>query len=295
MPTLDDYRQQSPITDPGEFAPLYDELPDDIAELYLVAQRLIVHYAKPDLQPTADRLREIDSRYLTTMLGRIRELDARPLTEARPIESRLVGCCRDFTALLVSILRHKGVPARARYGVAAYFEPGWYHDHVILEFWNGARWVGVDGELSPEAVAYFNIQFDPLDVPGDQFLRAGVGWQRVRDERADSERFGLGSQSPLRGLPILVTELQLDLAALNQREMLCWDSWGITRKSLELDAADLAFLDEVARATLDETQSAAWARLYQDERLRIPPVIESYSPALTPNDMPTRVKLRDTM
>ncbi len=291
MAMLDYYCRQSPITDPGEFAWMYDDLPDDIADLYLVAQRLIVHYAKPGLQPSAARKREIDSRYLRTMLGRIRELDARPLAEARPLEKRLVGCCRDFTALVVSILRHKQIPARARYGAAAYFEAGWFHDHVIVEYWNGARWVGVDCELSPEAVAYFDIQFDPLDVPADQFLRGGAAWRLVRAGEAEPDRFGLGSKSPIRGLQIIVTEMLLDLAALNRLEMLCWDSWGMVGKSLDLSEADKDFLDEIARATLDEARADERARLFADDRLRLPPVIQSYSPAAKPEEMPLDVVL----
>ena len=291
MSLLDYYRQQSPITDPGEFAWMYDDLPADIAELYLVAQRLIVHYAKPGLQPSADRKREIDSRYLRTMLRRMHELDARPLTEARSIERRLVGCCRDFSALIVSILRHKGIPARARYGAAAYFEAGWFHDHVIVEYWNGARWVGVDCELSPEAVAYFDIQFDPLDVPADQFLRGGAAWRLVRAGEAAPDRFGLGSNSPIRGRQIIITEMLLDLAALNRREMLCWDTWGIANNSLDLSEADKTFLDEIAGATLDDARADEWARLFADERLRIPPVIQSFSPAAKPEDLPLEVTL----
>jgi len=58
MSHLEYYCQQSVITDPGEFARLYNDLPDDIAELYLVAQRLIVHYAKLGLQPSAARKSE---------------------------------------------------------------------------------------------------------------------------------------------------------------------------------------------------------------------------------------------
>ena len=136
-----------------------------------------------------------------------------------------------------------------------------------------------------------NIRFDQLDVPPDQFLRGGAGWQMCRAGGADPDRFGLGSKSPLRGWTILVTEMLLDLAALNRREMLCWDSWGMVAGSLDLGEADQAFLDELAQAMLDESHSDEWAGLHAHGRLRLPAVIDSYSPALHPEQMPLRVKL----
>jgi hypothetical protein len=38
--------------------------------------------------------------------------------------------------------RHKGIPSRARVGVAGYFFDGWLIDHEIAEVWDGSaeRW-----------------------------------------------------------------------------------------------------------------------------------------------------------
>lgn len=58
MSTLDYYRQQNPITDPGEFAWIYDDLPDDIAELYLLAQSLIAHPEDMPLEVALDVVAE---------------------------------------------------------------------------------------------------------------------------------------------------------------------------------------------------------------------------------------------
>ena len=53
---------------------------------------------------------------------------------------------RDFT---VAFLRAAGVPARARCGFGAYFRPGWFEDHWVVEYWNAtaARWQLVDAQL----------------------------------------------------------------------------------------------------------------------------------------------------
>jgi len=291
MSNLEYYRQQSVFTDPGPHARLYDALPSDIGEICRIARGLIVHYAALGPNPPADRIGEIDCRYLGSMLDRILELDDRPLTESRNIENRLVGCCRDHTALTVSILRHKGLPARARYGTSAYIEPGYFCDHVIVEYWNGARWIGVDSELGPYEIDMWKVEFDPLDVPAHQFIRGGAGWLMCRAGQADPERFGLGSESTLCGWEFVVGETLLDLAALNGHEMLCWDSWGMSENALNLDEDDKAFLDEVALVTLDDTRSEGWPKLMEDERLRIPQVIQSYSPAVKPEDMPLAVVL----
>ena len=291
MSNLEYYRQQSVFTDPGPHARLYDALPTNIGEICRITRGLIVHYAALGPNPPADRIGEIDCRYLRAMLDRVLELDDRPLTESRVIENRLVGCCRDHTALTVSILRHKGLPARARYGASAYIEPGYFCDHVIVEYWNGARWVGVDSELGPYEIDMWKIDFNPLDVPADQFIRGGAGWLMCRAGQADPERFGLGSGSSLCGWVFVVGETLLDLAALNGREMLCWDSWGITERTHNLDEYDKAFLDEVAHITLDDSRSDGWAKLMEDDRLRIPPVIRSYSPAVKPAEMPLELVL----
>ncbi len=291
MSNLEYYQQQSVITDPGPHACLYDALPSDIGEICRIARDLIVHYATLVPNPPANRIGEIDCRYLRAMLDRILELDDRPLTESRGSENRLVGCCRDHTVLTVSILRHKGIPARARYGASAYFEPGYFCDHVIVEYWNGARWVGVDSELGSYEIDMWKVEFNPLDVPADQFIRGGAGWLMCRAGQADPERFGLGSGSTLCGWEFLVGETLLDLAALNGFEMLCWDSWGMTEKAPNLDEDDKAFLDEVALVTLDDSRSEGWAKLMEDERMSIPPAILSYSPAAKPEDLPLEVVL----
>lgn len=90
------YTSHGPITDPGEFAGLFDDLPCTIEGLRQVVSGLLVNYMGMELQGISqERLSEIDTRYVEKMLARIIELDDRPLTEPRPPERRLLGCCRD--------------------------------------------------------------------------------------------------------------------------------------------------------------------------------------------------------
>jgi hypothetical protein len=205
------------------------------------------------------------------MLARILELDNRPLTEARSTEARLIGCCRDYATLLCSILRHRGVPARIRFGFATYFEPNWNPDHVVTEYWHEdeSRWVLVDAELDEP------LTFSPLDLPRDRFLVAGDAWQRCRHGELDPNRSGVNSE--ICGIAIVGRYVTHDLAALNRIEVLCWDEWGMTAvpPGGSFDEEELAVLDAVAAATLEDRTTEFDA----DPRLQPTGEIQCYSAA----------------
>ena len=289
MDALAYYVDQSPITDPGEMARHLDELPNDLARLQRVARGLVLHYRADD--PSAhgipeSRLTEVDSRYAETMLYRLLELDGRSLTEERPPEKRLLGCCRDYTVLFLTMARHQGIPARARVGFATYFVPGFNLDHEVAEVWDAgeACWRLVDPELGDDhADPTDGSRVDPLDVPRDRFLVAGSAWQACRKGAADPEMFlvdpGLDIEDT-RGWPYLRHNLVHDLAALNKVEMLLWDGWGLIERE-RLSERDLQLLDHLAHATGSEDASFdELRRLYQAEAgLQVPSAVTSYSPA----------------
>lgn len=276
------YADHGPITAPGDRAASLTGLPADIAALGRAVWGLVLHpvAAGPlGLTLAPHRLGEQDLRYLPAMLARLRALDGRPLTEARPPERRLVGCCRDFAVLLCAILRQQGRPARARAGFATYFGPEIHMDHWICEYWRAdeARWVMVDATLNPDDAPGAGGQwgFDPLDVPSDRFLVAGRAWRHCRAGAADPSRFGLPDET---GLGYIGSQLVRDLAALNKRELLCWDTWALGHSAFTgLTGDDMALLDRVATATLAGNAGFAGLRaLYQTEaRLRVPSVIHS--------------------
>jgi len=68
------------------------------------------------------------------------------------------------------------------------------------------------------------ISFDPLDVPRDQFLTAGVAWQMCRTGQDNPDHFGIFN---MRGLWFVRGNLVRDLLALNTIEILPWDVWGV--------------------------------------------------------------------
>jgi Transglutaminase-like superfamily len=219
------------------------------------------------------------------MLGRLAELDARPLTEPRPPERRVVGCCRDFTVLLCSLARHRGIPVRARVGFARYFVPDFCVDHEIVEWWDASqrRWRLVDPQLSGRHLVHYRIGFDPLDVPRDQFVVGGRAWQLCRKGEADPDTFGLAPELPWpRGMDFVRGHVIQDLAALNKVELLLWDVWGLM---LADAGTDLALLDEVAERTQVQDGFADLRRLYDTPGLAVPGRVRCLSPAAGPHDV----------
>ena len=282
------YASHGPITDPGPEAAAFAGLPADVPALARIVRGLIFHYMADEAilgwAPPRQRLAEIDTRTVPAMLRRLRALDDRPLTEPRPPERRLLGCCRDFTVLLCAMARHRGIPVRARVGFARYFVPDFHVDHEIVEWWDArqGRWRFVDAQLGEPQRAHFGIGFDPFDVPREQFLVGGRAWQLCRAGQADPDSFGLVPSLPQpRGLRFVRAHVVQDLAALNKVEMLLWDVWGLMQA--ELDAA-LPLLDEVAARTQAADGFADVRRLYATPGLAVPDRVQCLSPARGPHD-----------
>ena len=279
---LDYYATHSPISDPAEAAPLLNGLPHGVAELRRVVQGLVLHVFWAERYGVAlapERRAEVQLRWVAPQLRRILALDGRPLAEARPPERRLVGNCRDFSVLLAALLRNQGIPARARCGFGRYFLPNHFEDHWVCEYWSAdqARWALVDAQLDALQCEQLRVDFDPLDVPRDQFIVGGQAWQLCRSGQADPETFGIGE---LHGLWFVRGDFVRDVAALNKMELLPWDSWGLIEQPDEaLKVGDLVLLDRLAEMTSgDVPDFEAVHRLYEaDARLRVPRTIHSYT------------------
>src|SRR5512135_2681191 len=174
-PSWSTFTQHGPMTDPGSFVYLYERLPASLADLCKLVQGTTIHIfwaQRYGIDLPEERKAEVQLRSMQRRLARMIELDASPLTVARSLDKKLVGNCRDFSVMLASILRHQGVPARARCGFGVYFLPNHYEDHWVCEYWNAdqRRWVLVDAQLDEFQCKVMHIPFDPLDVPRDQFI-----------------------------------------------------------------------------------------------------------------------------
>ena len=275
------YAAPGAMTSAGRYASTFDDLPDDVAGLVRIVQGLALHeYVAsvlygvqiPDRRRSESHIRPVEQ-----MLDRLLTVDARPPSRVRPPEKRLVGVCHHFMLFLVAMLRAKGVPARGRWGFGSYFDPGYFEDHVVCEYWNApeARWVLVDAQLDERWRAQPNIDFDVLNVPRDRFVIASDAWGQCRAGRADASKFGI-FKGDLRGLWFIASDLIRDVASLNKIEMLPWDVWGAMPRPDEVPQADqLAFFDRLAALTREPDSSFGELRaLYEgDERLRVPTTV----------------------
>lgn len=117
---------------------------------------------------------DTSKRTCTEMCARIAQLD---FARSGKTRDKFVGVCRHFSLLTVAILRHLGIPARARCGFAGYFSKQW-EDHWIVEVWDpdmelkdrddGERkggWQSVDSQLDPVLLERLKVDWSPFQVP----------------------------------------------------------------------------------------------------------------------------------
>ena len=272
---LDYYSQPGIMTEPGEYYHMLADMPADVSELCKIVQGVILHIFWSEAYGVSlsdDRKKEVNLRKVDDMLSRINELDERPISAARRPEMRVVGNCRDYALLLCALLRHKGIPSRARCGFATYFTRDKYEDHWICEYWNEKerRWVRVDAQLDSLQVAYLKIDFNPDDLPAGKFLNGGETWQLCRRGELDPNLCGIFD---MKGLWFVQGDLVRDFMALNKLEVLPWDCNDLMgAPDVEVSPRDYQLLDKIAElitsgdSGFDEIRS-----VYENnERLRMP-------------------------
>ena len=280
--TLALYAQPDIMTAPGQRAALFEPLPDDIADLVAVVQGLVVHefWAHAyGLSLSDDDRTTVHIRRVADVLDQVVSRDDRPLTAPRSPQGRVAGNCRMFSVLLVAMLRAKGVPARARCGFGMYFLGGFGEDHWVCEYWNAAagRWVLVDAQIDQIQRERLPIDFDLLDVPRNRFLVAGDAWTMCRSGAADPDTFGLSGLKE-GGAWWVAGNLMRDAAALDNRELLPWDTWGaMPGPDDEIDNDLLSLFDRLATLTTapDESFDDLQAILRDDPRLTVPPLVHN--------------------
>ena len=290
---LDYYTQQSKISDPGKFAKYYDKLPDTIPELVKMVQNTITHifwiekkenygYTANDIIAKGrDPNSELNMRNIEEKLEMFLSLNNSIFSEPENLINRVVGNCRDFALLLVSMLRHKNIPARVRSGAARYFFPpamDRYEDHYICEFWNAekSRWQMVDPQIDELQKRALKLTIDPLDLPYDQFLDAGTTWKIFRKGNKDPKNFGIADW---HGEVFVLNKLLMELASLFKIEILAWECWGICADAKNIKKLGYDVFDELAEKISKFNEQGTFEELEllfeEDPRYKIP---EKYKP-----------------
>jgi hypothetical protein len=278
--TQDFYASQSAFSDPGHHAALLERLPARVNELVPIVQELCVYDVVAQdfygYRISRERQEEIHLRSVVPMLDRLLTLENR-LGVQRPPAKRLVSRCNHYALLLTSMLRAHGIPARLRCGFGRYFNPGYFEDHVVCEYFDARsdRWVLVDAQLDAVWREKLAIGFDPEDVPRSEFVIAADAWDACRGDGADASKFGI-EFAKLRGLWFIAGTLVRDLASLNKVEMLPWDTWGgQPQPNARLEVSELTLFDKLADLT--RTPDAKFERMCSaydaDDRLRVPPQV----------------------
>jgi hypothetical protein len=270
------YTSQGRMTDAGALDPLLKDAPSDVPGIVAYIQNLLLHqHWAPAyrMRLSETRIAEAHTRSVHDMLALMQRHDGRPLAFVRTLYQRMVGVCRHFSTIGVALLRRAGIPARARCGFGAYFQQGFHADHWVIEYWNGTAWQLLDAQIDAAQRAMLRLEFDPLDVPRDQFVIAFDAWQKCRAGTADPKGFGIFDQL---GLWFISGNIVRDFAALNNVEMLPWDVWGAMVKPDEkFSPQKLALLDRLATLCADpDAHFDELRKLYADAAaLHVPPQV----------------------
>jgi transglutaminase superfamily protein len=287
------YTTQSATSAAGDLTKLLDPLPPDPPSVVRVVSRLVIHpvaLARNGVVHPHVAARDAEARDVRELLRRLGERDPVPLEVARPVERRIVGTCRHYALLATSIFRHHGIPSRVRVGFARYFVPGFHEDHWVCEYRDESGWRLLDAELGEEAVAkQYAIDFPPTDVPRDRFLTAGEVWRGLRRREIDDATCGVSFIPAVRGAWFVGASILRDLAALNGRELMPWDYWGLARDfrpGTTIPPASATRLDHVADVLAGSAPEwSAVRELYEGAQdLRVPPTVLSF-----PGDTPVEV------
>jgi len=241
--TLNKYRQFSPYTDPGEFAYLYDQLPESLDELCALIKKQLIHPF--DLEKYADvipKSRAYEDRELPTVSLMLKELLKRNengLTASRKPEERLVVACVHHSMLLASILRFRGIPVRIRAGYAKYIggQKSIRVTHAVCEVWDDedGKWILVDPDRQK------------INFPRHEFEFSYETWNRLRNSRLGKEQY-ISRYSSVDQAAVHV--ICLDLSHLIGKEEPYWLDPPIVSHVIEgitdLSEAELQVLDKIA-------------------------------------------------
>jgi hypothetical protein len=133
---VDRYQDYSRFTDPGEYATMLVELPDDAGDIAAIAGQLTVHhnllpyYGIP--REEWPQMRRVWPPKMPNLLSSLAATEPGNLHDERLIEDRLVGACMMESHLLAGILRYRDFPVRLR---AGYFKNVQANGPHVLQFW----------------------------------------------------------------------------------------------------------------------------------------------------------------
>ncbi len=269
---LDFYKKTSSYTDLGYYKEFAKSLPDDIEELCVLQRMQIIHpvvFRDKNIRNNKEsfwgdmtkipitRLRYEDDIFPTaqSVLAELLRKDAKYNIE-RKAEDKVHVTCRCQAILLASILKAKGIPARARSGFAEYIHyDGIYYDHWITEYFDEKedKWKLVDAD---EHCPDHKMGFDLNDIPYDKFLFGANAWLGIRRKEYKENTIFYASDPATLGLKAAIRGLFYDFHSLMNNEIIFLHMPKyIQDKDFELSEEEYKELDCLAKLMLNPNEN----------------------------------------
>ena len=253
---LDRHLQFSTYTDPGDLAYLYADLPKSLNNLCRLIKKQLIHpFDAAKFAPKIPKGREFEDQDFPTvsrMLDALIKRDKRGLIDARQPENRLVVACVHHSMLLASILRHRGIPVRIRFGFAKYIgnNRATRVSHVICEVWDQehSKWMLVDPDRQK------------VDFSRNEFEFAYETWMLIRTNNpgniryvsrdGNTDRFTvhllihdlsyiIGDEQSYWEDPALVNKIKDGISDLSQFELQVLDNMALYLKTPDIHLTEL--------------------------------------------------------
>lgn len=267
---LEFYKKTSSYTDLGFYKEFAKNLPDDLEELCLLQRHQIIH-------PTVlmdEKIRKMKNSFhgdmtKIPMTRLLFEDDIFPTAQSilaellrknpnyeknREIENKVHITCRGQATLLASILKAKGIPARARSGFAEYCDKeGIFWDHWITEYFdrNSQKWQLADADCCCN-----EIDFNPYNMPREKFLFGGNAWLKLRKKEIEEEKICFASDPVTVGLKAAIRGLFYDFHCLMNDEIIFLHMpQYIQDKNFELLEEEYQELDNLAKWMLEPDEN----------------------------------------
>lgn len=223
-----------------------DLFPDDISGVVSRVQNILVHIVRM----SREHLINGGNIQLPNTVRDIFKGIVLDFSQDVPLQQKRIAICRNFSMLVASVLRSKGIPVRCRCGFAIYFGGGDFEDHWICEYWNATenRWVQVDAQMDEYWMNLLHLDpgfFNPLDLKTGQFFPAGEIWKLYRDGKIDGDICGFSPEKKF-GEYYIRGNLMRDLFALNKLEQMYDETIDLGKRDYIPNKKDLEFLDKVA-------------------------------------------------
>lgn len=260
-PILEFYKKTSCYTDLGAYKEFAQNLPDDIEELCLLQRNQIIHPVNlidekwrnnknsffGDMTKVPITRLEYEDDIFPTAQSILAELLRKNCnySKNREIQNKVHVTCRGQAILLASILKAKGISARARSGFAAYTDnEGIYWDHWITEYFDeiSGKWQLADADCCCN-----DIDFNPYNLPREKFLFGANAWLGVRQQEYKEEIICYDSNPVTIGLKAAIRGLFYDFHCLMNDEIIFLHIPKYVRdKNFELSEEEYKELDDLA-------------------------------------------------